>query len=146
MVSVDDFSTRPAKGLADGEQLVTGKYRFRACRTPHLPHGWDASVLFEETQKTLLCSDPFHQVGDVEPLTTSDVVGRSVEAMKVYQGGVLADYSPYTHYTERLFNKLADLKPQRLAIMHGSSFDGNGARALRDLGVAFKEIFGQDVA
>jgi len=143
MVSVDDFSTRPAKGLADGEKLLTGKYRFRVCRTPHLPHGWDASVLFEETQKTLLCSDLFHQVGDVEPITTSDVVGRSLEAMKSYQAGILADYSPYTHHTRRLFDKLAALKPQRLAIMHGSSFDGDGARALTDLGAAFKEIFGQ---
>jgi flavorubredoxin len=144
MVSVDDFSTRPARGLADGEKLVTGKYSFRVCRTPHLPHGWDASVLFEETQKTLLCSDLFHQSGNVEPLTTSDVVGRSVEAMKAYQGGVLADYSPYTHHTKRLFEKLAELKPQRLAIMHGSSFDGDGAQALRDLAVAFEEIFGRE--
>jgi hypothetical protein len=64
--------------------------------------------------------------------------------MKAYQGGVLADYSPYTHYTERLFHKLAELKPQRLAIMHGSSFDGDGAQALLDLGAAFKEVFGQD--
>jgi flavorubredoxin len=142
MVSVNDFSKREAKGLADGDRLVTGKYRFRSCRTPHLPHGWDASVLFEETQKTLLCSDLFHQVGDVDPLTTSDVVGRSVEAMKSYQGGVLADYAPYTHYTGRLFEKLAALKPQRLAIMHGSSFEGDGARALSDLAEAFKEVFG----
>jgi flavorubredoxin len=142
MVSVDDFSSRPAKGLADGETLVTGKYKFRVCRTPHLPHGWDASVMFEETQKTLLCSDLFHQAGDVEPLTTSDVVGRSLEAMKAYQGGVLADYSPYTHHTARLFDKLAELKPQRLAIMHGSSFEGDGAKALQDLGAAFKEVFG----
>ena len=70
MVSVNDFSARPARGLADGETLSTGTHRFRMCRTPHLPHGWDASVLFEETHKTLLCSDLFHQVGDVEPLTT----------------------------------------------------------------------------
>ena len=66
MVSVNDFSVRPARGLADGDQFATGKYTFRMCRTPHLPHGWDASVLFEETQKTLLCSDLFHQVGDVD--------------------------------------------------------------------------------
>jgi flavorubredoxin len=75
MINVNDFAIRPASGLADGEVLPTGKYRFRLCRTPHLPHGWDASVLFEETTKTLLCSDLFHQVGDVEPLTASDVVG-----------------------------------------------------------------------
>lgn len=143
MVSVNDFSIRPARGLADGEQLSTGKYTFRACRTPHLPHGWDASLLFEETHKTLLCSDLFHQTGDVEALTRSDVVERSVAAMKEYQGGVLADYSPYTHYTDRLFQKLAGLQPQRLAIMHGSSFEGDGVRALADLATAFKEVFGR---
>ena len=80
-------------------------------------------MLFEETHKTLLCSDLFHQVGNVEPLTTSDVVGRSAAAMKAYQAGVLTDYAPYTHYTARLFDKLAELKPERLAIMHGSSFE-----------------------
>ena len=146
MVSVNDFSTRPARGLEDGELLVTGKYRFQAVRTPHLPHGWDASVLFEETQKTLLCSDLFHQVGDVEPLTTADVVGRSVVAMRAYQSGVLADYAPYTPYTDQLFHKLAALRPERLAIMHGSSFDGDGARALMDLAAGFKEVFGQAAA
>jgi hypothetical protein len=138
---VNAFAVRPARGLADGEVLPTGKYRFRLCRTPHLPHGWDASVLFEETAKTLLCSDLFHQVGDVEPLTTSDVVGRSREALEAYQAGVLAEYSPYTHYTDRLFQKLASLDPQRFAIMHGSSFEGDGARALTDLAVVFKEMF-----
>lgn len=142
MVSVNDFSARSARGLADGEVFSTGKYRFRLCRTPHLPHGWDASVLFEETQKTLLCSDLFHQLGDVEALTTADVVGRSVEAMKEYQAGILADYAPYTPYTDALFKKLAALKPRRLAIMHGSSFDGDGARALADLADGFREVFG----
>lgn len=144
LVSVNDFTGRPAKGLADGETLVTGKYRFRLCRTPHLPHGWDAAVLFEETEGTLLCSDLFHQLGDVEPLTTSDVVVRSVEGIKAYQAGVLAEYAPYTHYTDQLFKKLAALKPRRLAIMHGSSFEGDGAQALNDLAVGFKEVFGRE--
>ena len=132
------------RGLADGETFSTGKYRFRACRTPHLPHGWDASVLFEETQRTLLCSDLFHQVGDVDPLTTSDVVGRSAEAMKAYEAGVLADYAPYTPYTRKLFLKLADLKPGRLAIMHGSSFEGDGVQAIHDLADAFEDVFGRE--
>ena len=143
-VSVNDFSIRPPKGMADGEVLSTGKRRFRLCRTPHLPHGWDAAVLFEETSKTLLCSDLFHQVGKVEPLTESDVVGRSRDAMREYQGGILADYAPYTHYTDKTFQKLAALKPSTLAIMHGSSFTGDGERALGDLAVAFKDIFSGD--
>ena len=142
LVSVNDFASRPPKGMEEGEVLTTGKRRFCLCRTPHLPHGWDASVMFEETTRTLLCSDLFHQVGNVEPLTGSDVVGRSREAMKEYQAGILADYAPYTHYTDALFRKLAALKPERLAIMHGSSFEGDCEGALADLAEAFKEIFG----
>jgi len=142
MVSVNDFVGRPVRGLADGETFPTGKYRFRYCRTPHLPHGWDAGVLFEETQKTLLCSDLFHQLGDVEPLTESDVVGRSHQAMIEYQAGILADYVPYTPITSRNMQKLADLKPTTLGIMHGSSFTGDCARALRDLDSALKDVFG----
>ena len=124
LVSVNDFIGREARPLADGGSFSTGKYRFRYCRTPHLPHGWDAGVLFEETEKTLLCSDLFHQNGDVEPLTSSDVVGRSYQAMKAYQAGILAEYVPYTPHTAQNLKKLADLKPQTLAIMHGSSFTG----------------------
>ena len=143
IVSVNDFIGKPARGLEDGAAFSTGKYRFRFCRTPHLPHGWDAGVLFEETQRTLLCSDLFHQNGDVEPLTESDVVGRSQQSMRDYQAGLLAEYVPYTPLTARNLAKLAELKPATLAIMHGSSFRGDGARALDDLNVAFREVFGR---
>lgn len=143
LVSLSDFAIRPPRGMADGETLSTGKYRFRMCSTAHLPHGWDAGVLFEETQRTLLCSDLFHHVGDVEPLTESDIVGRSRAAMTEYQKGPLADYVPYTPLTGRILEKLAALQPATLATMHGSSFRGDGARALRDLGVALRDTFGK---
>ena len=143
LVSVNDFANRPAHGLSEGETFTTGRYRYRFSSTAHLPHGWDAALLFEETQKTLLCSDLFHQEGDVEPLTESDVVGRSRDTMRAYQKGPLADYAPYTPHMERILNRLAELNPKTLAIMHGSSFSGDGARALRDLAVAYKETFGQ---
>lgn len=146
MVSVNDFIGRPARGLADGDTFSTGKYRFRLCRTPHLPHGWDASVLFEETERTLLCSDLFHQVGNVEPVTETDVVGRSHQAMREYQAGILADYVPYTPLTSKNLKKLAELKPRTLAIMHGSSFRGDCTRALGDLEVAFKDVFGRETS
>ncbi len=142
LVTVNDFIGRESRAVPDGGALATGKYRFRYCQTPHLPHGWDAGVLFEETQKTLLCSDLFHQAGDVEPLTSSDVVGRSHQALKEYQAGILAEYMPYTPLTVRNLKKLADLKPKTLAIMHGSSFTGDCARALDDLNVALRDVFG----
>lgn len=144
IVTVNDFFGREARGLADGETFSTGRYSFRYCQTPHLPHGWDAGVLFEETQRTLLCSDLFHQTGDVEALTEMDVVGRSHKAMQEYQAGILADYVPYTPLTSRNLKKLAALEPKTLAIMHGSSFRGDCARALGDLDEAFRGVFGKE--
>ncbi|HUB80962.1 MAG TPA: hypothetical protein VMB03_19285 [Bryobacteraceae bacterium] len=142
LVCVNDFIGREARSLTDGEVLATGKCRFRYCRTPHLPHGWDAGVLFEETHKTLFCSDLFHQVGDVEPLTSADVVGRSHQALREYQAGILAAYVPYTTLTAQNLKKLAGLEPQTLAVMHGSSFTGDCVQALDDLNLALRDIFG----
>ena len=144
LVSVNDFIGREARALADGETFTTGSHRFRYCQTPHLPHGWDAGVLFEETEKTLLCSDLFHQTGDVAPITSDDVVGRSHEAMKAYQAGILADYVLYTPLTGQNLKKLAALQPKTLAIMHGSSFTGDCVRALDDLHVAYRDVFGRE--
>ena len=74
LVSVDDFAIRPAFGMTENDVLSTGNYRYRFYRSPHIPHGWDAGVLFEETRKTLFCSDLFHHFGDVEPLTTTELI------------------------------------------------------------------------
>ncbi len=76
MVNLSDFANRPPRGMADGEVLETGNYRFRFCSTAQLPHGWDAGLLFEESQRTLFCSDLFHHDGDVEPLTEDDLPDR----------------------------------------------------------------------
>ena len=142
LVNLNDFADRPPVGLEKGEVLNTGQYRFRFQPTPHLPHGWDAGMLFEETQKILFCSDLFHQVGDVEPLIESDtILERSRAAMIGYQAGPLMDYVPYTQNTKLLLRELADLKPETLAIMHGSSFTGKAERLLRDLDPVLKEVF-----
>ena len=141
MVSVDDcLALRPAKGMGDGDVLETGRYRFRFLATPHVPHCWEAGLLFEETQRTLLCSDLFHQDGDVEPMTESDVIGRCRETLLEYQRGPLANYVPYCSLTEVTLNRLAALQPKRLATMHGSVYVGDGSTALRDLAVMWREV------
>lgn len=143
LVSVDDVvALRPAQALADGEQLCTGRYRFRFLQTPQVPHCWDAGLLFEETQGTLLCSDLFHQNGDVEPSTSADVVGRAKQTLVEYQQGPFANYVPYTHYTGPTLQRLAALKPRTLATMHGSTFVGDGAQALADLAQVMQEVLG----
>ncbi|MFN0140726.1 MAG: MBL fold metallo-hydrolase, partial [Pyrinomonadaceae bacterium] len=108
----------------------------------HLPHCWEAAMLFEETQRTLFCSDLFHQLGDVEARTESDVVGRFSQALASYQNTAYANYMPWSTRTEANIEKLIALRPKTLAAMHGSTFVGDGSQALRDLAVAMKENLG----
>ncbi|HEY8563324.1 MAG TPA: MBL fold metallo-hydrolase [Pyrinomonadaceae bacterium] len=139
-VSVNDFASRPARGLTDGETFETGKYKFRFIQTPHLPHGWEAGFLFEETNRTLFSSDLFHQNGAVEPLTEHCIVERARETMIAFNAGPLGGYQPYTRQTESNLRKLIALAPKTIAAMHGSTYIGDGARALRDLGTMMNEV------
>jgi flavorubredoxin len=141
LVSVDDFSIRPARGMTADDVLATGKYRYRFHRSPHIPHGWDAGVLFEETRKTLFCSDLFHHFGQPAPITTSDLIEPTRKAMAQLNSGPLAGYMPYTRQTDGVLRGLAELKPQTLAVMHGSSFNGNAGKLLTDLAGVIKDHF-----
>ncbi|HEV8592929.1 MAG TPA: hypothetical protein VGQ55_12565 [Pyrinomonadaceae bacterium] len=143
VVSVDDFAPKnPAKGMADNETFETGSKRYRFIATPHVPHCWEAGMLFEETTGTLFCTDLLHQNGDVEPLTTSDVIGRARETFIEYQQGPLANYFPYTANTDAEIKRLAALKPKLLATMHGSVFEGDGEKAMLDYAGMVKEVLG----
>ena len=142
IVNMSDFAIRPSKPLRHNETFSTGKYSYRFIRTPHLPHGWDAGVMFEETNKTLLCSDLFHQNGDVIHLTDVDILEGHKKSMLELEKSPLMDYVPYNHNTGRLLKALADLKPQTLATMHGSSFYGDCSKALIDLDDVMKDLWG----
>lgn len=144
VVSVDDMAAvRPARALADGEVFSTGKYRFRFLQTPHVPHCWEAGLLFEEVNGTLFCSDLFHQGGEVEPHTESDIVGRFRKTLTEYQNSPLANYMPYTPDTGPTIKRLAALQPKTLAPMHGSAFTGNCSAALDDLSNVLKDVLGR---
>lgn len=142
LVNLTDYADRPPRALHADETFSTGQFRFRYRPTPHLPHGWDAGVLFEETNRVLFCSDLFTHNGDVEPLTESDILGRARQSLVEFQAGPLMDYMPYTPNTRPLLENLAALGPRVLATMHGSSFAGDGAKALRDLDGVMKEMLG----
>lgn len=142
LVSVNDFSIRPARVLAHDEILKTGKYRLRLRQTPHVPHNWEASLLFEEVTRTLLCSDLFSHEGDVEPIIESDLVERARRSLIEGQKGPFSNAYPYTPLTESILHGLADLRPTQLALMHGSAFVGDGEKALRDLAVIMREVLG----
>jgi flavorubredoxin len=127
MVSLNDLADRPPRALQDDEIMDLGGKRVRHIDTSHVPHGWEARVLFEETTDTLMCGDLFTHTGDGPALTAEDIVGRAGKAEQLFRATCL---TPTTGPTIR---KLADLSPKTLALMHGSSFNGDACRALRDL-------------
>lgn len=133
-VSLNDLCDRPPRALADGEVLDLGGRRVRQISTPHVPHGWEAQVLFEETTGTLLCGDLLTQVGAGPALTTGDVVEPALAAERLFRATSLAPH------TVRTLHALADLRPTTLGIMHGPSFQGDGARALVDLAAGYEQL------
>jgi flavorubredoxin len=142
VVSVDDFALRPARRLADGETFTTGARRFRFFHTPHVPHCWEAGVLFEETERTLFCTDLLQQNGERPPLGGPELLELCRRSLLAYQQGPFANYLPYTRLTRPTLDRLAALEPRTLATMHGSVFRGDGATALRDLGRVYADVLG----
>ena len=100
-VSLNDLCDRPPRPLADGEVIDLGGKRVRQISTPHVPHGWEAQVLFEETTGTLLCGDLFTQVGAGDALTTDDVVGPALAAEQMFHATSLAPQTATTHARPR---------------------------------------------
>lgn len=127
LVSLNDLADRPPVALADGQVLELGDHRVRHLDTPHVPHGWEARVLFEETTGTLLCGDLFAQLGNPPALTSDDIVEAAGQAEDAFGASCL---TPATGPTIR---RLAELRPSTLAVMHGSCFAGDGAAALEAL-------------
>jgi flavorubredoxin len=133
LVSVNDMADRPPRPLRDGEVLDLGGRRVRRIETPHVPHGWDAGLMFEETTGTLLCGDLFTAVGESPALTGQEITGPALRAEDLFRATCL---TPATGPTIRA---LAELQPATLGLMHGPAFTGDCARALQDLADAYDE-------
>jgi flavorubredoxin len=127
MVSLNDLADRPPRPLASGEVLDIGGHRLRWIDTPHVPHGWETGVLYDETTRTLLCGDLFTRQGAYAAASDDDVVGPAVAAEDMYGAFSL---SPSTG---SILRGLAELDIDRLALMHGPVFGGDTTGALKDL-------------
>jgi flavorubredoxin len=142
LVNINDYTGGRAHVMATGEVLATGRRRFRFLETPQVPHAWDASHLFEETGATLFCSDLFLQNGELSPVTEEDVVEPARQSLLAYEAGPLPHAYPYASWTDATLQMLAGLRPKLLAIMHGSSFSGDGEQALRALAAMYAATLG----
>lgn len=133
MYSVDDMCDRAARVLADGETIAIGSKRVQWIDTPHVPHGWDAGLLFEQTTRTLFCSDLFAQPGaDHAPSTEADIIGPSEQMRAMF------DYYSNPTRAAATVERLASHEPRLLAAMHGSAYRGDCAAALRELASCLK--------
>jgi flavorubredoxin len=127
MVSLNDLADRPPRALADNEVIDLGGKRVRHLDTPHVPHNWEARVLFEETTGTLFCGDLLTQVGNGPPVVSDELIEQAMIAEDAFGQTSLG---PHTITTLR---RLAALRPRTLAVMHGSSYAGDGGAALNAL-------------
>jgi flavorubredoxin len=137
---LNDQAPRPPRALADGETLDLGGRRVRRLDTPHVPHCWDAGLLFEETTATLFTSDLFTHGGDPPALTHGDIVGPAATAEKQFR------FTAVTPTTGATIRRLAALQPRALAVMHGSSFSGDAGTALGSLAGFYDDLLRQGAA
>jgi flavorubredoxin len=128
MISISDMADREPRPLKDSEVLDIGGHRLRWIDTPHVPHCWEAGLLYDETTRTLLCGDLFSQMGSFAASTSADIVGPAIAAEDAFPGS--SSLSPTSGATIR---RLADLDIDTLALMHGPAYTGDCGTALLDL-------------
>jgi flavorubredoxin len=122
-----DMADRKPRVLKDDQTVDLGGKRVRWVDTPHVPHNWDAGLLYEETTGTLFSSDLFTQAGACRATTTSDIVAPAIATEKA------VPFMPATPQAAPTLRRLADLAPKTVALMHGPTFTGDGAAALTAL-------------
>ena len=128
-----DMADREPRVLGNDEVLDLGGKRVRWLDTPHVPHNWDAGLIYEETTGTLFSSDLFTQFGPAAPTTESEIVGPAIATETA------VPYMPVTKLTEPTLRRLAGLKPTTIALMHGPTFKGDGAAALTALADHYRD-------
>jgi flavorubredoxin len=132
MVSLNDLADRAPRAVADGEALETGRHRMRFVATPHVPHNWESGLWFDETTATLFCGDLFTAVGNGPALVTESIVDAAMIGEEIFHATSVGAATAPT------IRRLADLGPRTLAIMHGSSYTGDGAAQLLGLAEAYE--------
>jgi flavorubredoxin len=139
-LTLADQAARPPRPLADGEVIDLGgaelTRRIVEIPTPHVPHNWESHVFFEQQTGTLFCGDLLTQLGNGPAIVDHDLIDAAILAEDVFHQTSPGPLVPAT------YRRLADLQPQRLAIMHGSSYEGDAAGQLRAMADVYEQRYG----
>jgi flavorubredoxin len=140
MLTLRDQLAREPRALADGEVIDLGgatlARRVVEIATPHVPHNWESHMFFEQESRTLFLGDLLTQLGNGPAITGSDILDDAIAAEDMFRQTSLGAAVPTT------YRRLADLRPARLAIMHGSSYDGDCAALLRAMADVYEQRYG----
>lgn len=128
MIHLADRALREPRVIADGETLSLGRHTVKWYDTPHMPHCWEAGMLGETTTKTLFVGDLFTQGGEcAEAVVTHDLLDQT-EAMRAKM-----PYVSNAAGARPILERLAADRPENIAVMHGSSWRGDGQALLTEL-------------
>jgi flavorubredoxin len=136
MLSLNDQLSRPPRALQDGEVVDLGGRRVMEIATPHVPHNWESHMLYEQVTGTLFSGDLASQTGDGPAITSDSLVQAAIDTERLFMQTSMGPAVPAT------FRRLADLGPKRLAVMHGSSYEGDCAGLFRELADVYETEFG----
>jgi flavorubredoxin len=139
-LTLNDQAHREPRPLEDGEVIDLGGAGFRRrvleIATPHVPHNWESHAFYEQETRTLFCGDLLTQLGDGPALVGDDIIEAAIFAEDVFHQTSLGPLVPAT------LRRFADLEPARLAIMHGSSYEGDAPAMLRAMADVFEQRYG----
>jgi flavorubredoxin len=139
-LSLNDLCVRPPLPMAPEQVLDLGgaslARRILEVPTPHVPHNWESHVFFEQETATLFCGDLVSQLGDGAAITDDDLLDAAIAAEELFKQTSLGQAVPAT------YRRLADLEPKTLAVMHGSSYNGDCPALLRSLADVYEQRFG----
>lgn len=122
--SLEDFASRPARVVADGEYLDLGRRRLQILETPHFPHNWDAMLFWDCEDGILFSSDLGAQPGAGVPATEADVS----EQMVTFQRRV--GFMAEGRDLYRAITRLEALDIRYLATQHGPTIVGPAIRSI----------------
>jgi flavorubredoxin len=124
-VNLSDFAIRDPLAVDDSDTFDLGSHRLRFLVRPYV-YQWDSMLAYDETTRTVLCSDVFISLGEGPAVTDRD------ESDAYRTIGI----SPSKRHLDSALDKIEATEPATLACHHGSVKGGRGVqgylRAMRE--------------